>query len=586
MEEVVKELQPMDAAETHAAAPPPPVEQRRVARHTVLFLAANPLGMDKRALDREAHAIQEELERSGHRDRFELVTRWAAEPMDLLRELRRLKPTVVHFCGHGRTHQRRGVMDSGCDAQAVADTFDGERDGLFFDGPDGHPQLVPSAALEEAFSAAGSSVSVVVLSACYSEAQAEALIAHAACVVGIGGGTRDAAVRAFAIGFYGGLGDGEPVGTAFRQGLAAIRLHGSMQDNRLGEVVSIAPEDRASLPQLLTRSDVDPNGLCLLNRPERRTRISIVIKATLPDFDAHAIAHVREQLRMLSGDVSLEIVEVQEGSVRLTVSLSSEAAAHLLKQRDGGELESLIGVAVSSMQDVGGDDAEGDQIVESSCDENWARFRVEELAEHRRRRQSGQRVADFAGATLNGAVFSKVNLEGADFFAADLVGAKLDSSALMRANLGWANLQQADLRGADLGGANLGGADLRGANLRGANLRNADLCSADLRGAGLRGADLRGADLRGAGLRSADLESAHIDADLGGAALAEVIRELRATKRKLLDTEASRKFRAKGVKLLLDAEPIQKLRTKGVEPLLDAEPIQKLRTKEGKPPLD
>jgi hypothetical protein len=27
------------------------------------------------------------------------VTRWAAEPLDLLRELRKLKPTVVHFSG-------------------------------------------------------------------------------------------------------------------------------------------------------------------------------------------------------------------------------------------------------------------------------------------------------------------------------------------------------------------------------------------------------------------------------------------------------------------------------------------------------
>ena len=68
-------------------------------KHTILFLAANPLGTDRLALDREARAIQVELERSGFRDSFELVTRWAAEPLDLLRELRRLKPTVVQFSG-------------------------------------------------------------------------------------------------------------------------------------------------------------------------------------------------------------------------------------------------------------------------------------------------------------------------------------------------------------------------------------------------------------------------------------------------------------------------------------------------------
>jgi hypothetical protein len=63
--------------------------------------AAHPLGTDRRALDREAHAIRAELRRSGYRDRFELETRWAVEPLDLLRELRELAPTVVHFSGHG-----------------------------------------------------------------------------------------------------------------------------------------------------------------------------------------------------------------------------------------------------------------------------------------------------------------------------------------------------------------------------------------------------------------------------------------------------------------------------------------------------
>ena len=52
-----------------------------MTKHTILFLAANPVGTDRLALDRQARAIQVELERSGYRDRFELVTRWAAEPV-------------------------------------------------------------------------------------------------------------------------------------------------------------------------------------------------------------------------------------------------------------------------------------------------------------------------------------------------------------------------------------------------------------------------------------------------------------------------------------------------------------------------
>src|SRR5689334_19766464 len=71
-------------------------------KHTILFLAANPIGTSRLALDREARAIHVELELSGYRDCFDFQTRWAAEPLDLLRELRRLRPTVVHFSGHGQ----------------------------------------------------------------------------------------------------------------------------------------------------------------------------------------------------------------------------------------------------------------------------------------------------------------------------------------------------------------------------------------------------------------------------------------------------------------------------------------------------
>jgi hypothetical protein len=48
-------------------------------KQTILFLAANPIETAPLALDREARAIQKELESAGFRNRFELVTRWAVE---------------------------------------------------------------------------------------------------------------------------------------------------------------------------------------------------------------------------------------------------------------------------------------------------------------------------------------------------------------------------------------------------------------------------------------------------------------------------------------------------------------------------
>jgi WD40 repeat protein len=229
-----------------AHAPPSP--RYREKKHTILFLAANPVETDRLALDREARAIQVELERSGHRDRFELVTRWAVEPLDLLRELRKLNPTVVHFSGHGG----QGAVGVREPHQESRRDDREQQHGLFFAGPDGGAQLVTSDALRQTFGAAGSSVQLVVLNACYSDVQAEALLAHVDCVVGMTGSIPDDAARTFAIGFYGGLGENESVAAAHRQGGAAITLAG------LGDT------DR---PQLRVRVGVNADQLILAADP-------------------------------------------------------------------------------------------------------------------------------------------------------------------------------------------------------------------------------------------------------------------------------------------------------------------------------
>lgn len=206
-----------------------------LSKHVILFLAANPAGTDRLALDEEARAIQEELERSGHRDKFELVTRWAVRPMDLLRELRKLKPTIVHFSGHGGRGAARPNASAHRDAgDEIGESGDGDSGtaGLYFQGPDGGPRLVSTEALQKTFGAAGSSVRLVVLNACYGDAQVDALLAHVDCVVGMNGVITDEAARSFAIGFYGGLGEQQSVAASYNQGCAAITLEGSRESDR------------------------------------------------------------------------------------------------------------------------------------------------------------------------------------------------------------------------------------------------------------------------------------------------------------------------------------------------------------------
>jgi hypothetical protein len=223
---------------------------------TILFLAASPGGANQRSIDRQARAIQMELERGGCRSCFAFETRWAAQPLDLLHTLRALKPAVVHFSGHGS----RDAPPS---------------HGLFFQGLDGRARLVSAAAITETFGAAGASVDLVVLDACYTAIQAQALLAHVDCVVAVGGALHDDAARSFAIGFYGGLGEGESVAAAFRQGLAAIKLEG-------------APE--RSQMQLMVRPGVDPERLVVAVSPPSEDRANGSVR------QVHAVNYAEQDL--------------------------------------------------------------------------------------------------------------------------------------------------------------------------------------------------------------------------------------------------------------------------------------------------
>jgi hypothetical protein len=238
----------------HPSLPKARVPRRRTQRPSntrkpILFLAANPHGANQLALDEEARAIWEELERSDHSNQFELVTRWAVRPLDLLRELRKIKPTVVHFSGHGYSGARGASASGELSSRDIVDQLvHDEGSALLLQGPDGRAYPVSTAAIADTFGAVGASVKLVVLSACYSDAHAEALLSHVDCVVGMEAVVTDDAARSFAIGFYGGLGERASVAASYNQGRAAMSLEGQRDHGR---------------PQLRVRDGVDACQLIL-----------------------------------------------------------------------------------------------------------------------------------------------------------------------------------------------------------------------------------------------------------------------------------------------------------------------------------
>ncbi|GJD22199.1 hypothetical protein RIVM261_071550 [Rivularia sp. IAM M-261] len=167
----------------------------------ILILSANPKDTSKLRLDEEVQEIEAGLERCKHRSEFEIISKWAVRPDTLRQALLDHEPEIVHFCGHGA-----GV------------------DGLALENKLGKMQIVSTSSLGGLFKLFEGKIKCVILNACYSEAQSEAIKQHVDWVVGMNQAIGDKAAVQFAKGFYDALGAGRSYEDAFAFGCNAIDL--------------------------------------------------------------------------------------------------------------------------------------------------------------------------------------------------------------------------------------------------------------------------------------------------------------------------------------------------------------------------
>jgi hypothetical protein len=190
----------------------------------ILFLAANPQGTDRVALDQECAAIERELLMTPARNGFELRSKWAVTINDLIHALRDLKPAIIHFAGHGNAT------------------------GIVLHGDDGVARAISGDTLTAMIESTGKSPCLAVLNACYTDVQAQPLSDLVGCAIGMNGTISDDAARAFSIAFYGALGSHYSAYSAFRQAQAALAALGL---------------DKQAAPRCITRADVDASALLL-----------------------------------------------------------------------------------------------------------------------------------------------------------------------------------------------------------------------------------------------------------------------------------------------------------------------------------
>lgn len=195
----------------------------------ILFLSANPSDTTSLQLDEEIRAIDNALQRGSLRDYFQVAIHTAVRADDLQRLLERHQPDIVHFSGHG-----------------------GSNGQIYLQGEDGKGHPVAPRALGNLFKLLKKNIRCVVLNACYSDIQAQAIVQHIDAVIGMSHTISDEAAIKFAAGFYEGLAWGHNVQEAFDLGCARIDL---------------ANLDEQDKPNLLARSGCHPSTIIFARTP-------------------------------------------------------------------------------------------------------------------------------------------------------------------------------------------------------------------------------------------------------------------------------------------------------------------------------
>jgi hypothetical protein len=192
----------------------------------ILFLAANPSDTTRLQVDEEARLIGHKLQSTQYRDMLDLVLAPAVRTDDLLPLLNQHKPQIVHFSGHGSTA-----------GEIILKNHLGIR------------TSVPANTIKSLFKTFKDDVRLVVLNACYSEPQAEAIIENIDCAIGMHRAIGDQAAIIFAAALYSALGSNVSVEDAFDQGRIALSLEGIQEEN---------------VPKLLHRKNVKPAQMYIL----------------------------------------------------------------------------------------------------------------------------------------------------------------------------------------------------------------------------------------------------------------------------------------------------------------------------------
>jgi hypothetical protein len=172
----------------------------------ILFVAAGPADEARLRLVAEHRDIRARIRSSTARDQVVLETALAARPTDLIDELNRYKPTILHLAGHGGPT------------------------GIALEDDTGNAVDVTSDQLSRLVASSHPDLRLVVLNTCESSHQAAPIVANVDAAIGMTREIGDDAARLFSAQLYSSLAEGVPLDRAFEQGKLQISLAGLDDD--------------------------------------------------------------------------------------------------------------------------------------------------------------------------------------------------------------------------------------------------------------------------------------------------------------------------------------------------------------------
>ncbi len=389
-----------------------------------------------------------------------------------------------------------------------------------FDTPSacgGVVHFVQADALAELFRLFSSHVQCVLLNACYSEIQANAIVENINFVIGMDRSISDRAAIQFAIGFYDALGAGKSVETAYSFGCNSIHLIGIEESltPKLKRKNNILQEN--NINSCGNQNPVVNTNTCFPDpQAPIKTTYEFVMSGSIDETEKSKLEAIVAHLKTLTRDTSLTLLKVESGSIKLVLEGSEEGFKRLESLVISGALDQIQKISVLEINR-----RNPKNILSSSASNEFTKRGIN--SKEKPPTQPSYKIpyqkyepillsyGNYPGIDLQGHNLQDSHLQGCNLRGANLKGANLSGADLRRVNLNSANLCHADLVGADLTGANLINANLSGANLYRVDLQRANLERADLSHACLIEAQLLGTCLRRAKLKNAQLTRAKLD---------------------------------------------------------------------------